>query len=210
MNTQSGYRNQSLLAVVVALAVVVLTGCSEVPTTDIEVADQALARARAAGAADYAADSLKAAEDARAQLDTELKAQEQRFALVRSYDRALELAAASKSAADRAEQDAVEARTVAREEAATLIAEVRTSLIEVKGLLDKAPRGKGSEVDLAALRTDLTGIETAVAELDSSFAAGNYLDAKTRAQAARENAARIESEILRAMEAAKKPVVKRS
>ncbi|HET6277368.1 MAG TPA: hypothetical protein VFG08_01145 [Candidatus Polarisedimenticolia bacterium] len=210
MNTRSRYRNQILPVVVVALAVIGLTGCAEAPTADIEMADQALEQARAAEAGEYAPDSLKAAEDARAQLDTELKAQEERLALVRSYDKAKELAAAAQAASDQAEQDAVAAKNVARDEAAALIAEVRTKVTEVQELLAKAPRGKGTEVDLAALKSDLTGIETALTEIDGTFAAGEYLDAKTRAQAAKESLGRIESDILGAMEAVKKPAAKRS
>lgn len=194
----------------VLLALLVLVGCAKAPTAEIEAAGQTMDQARAAGAGEYAADSLKAAEDARALLDTELKAQEERFALVRSYDKASELAAAAKAAAQQAEQDAIEGRNRAREEAATLIAEVRASLTEVKNLLDRAPSGKGTAVDLAAMRADLSAIEESLTQVDSDFAAERYLESKTGAQVARDKARSIESEILRAMEASQKRPTRRS
>ncbi|HXV77049.1 MAG TPA: hypothetical protein VD788_12100 [Candidatus Polarisedimenticolaceae bacterium] len=192
------------------LTLLLAVGCGKAPTTEIEAADETLDRAEAAGAAEYAPESFGAAEQARAELDTELKAQEEKLGVFRSYSKAQELAGAAKVAAEKAEQDAATAREDAREEAAALIADVRASLTETKELLERAPRGKGSEVDLAALQADLTGIENAAAELDRAFADGRYLEAKTGAEAAMAGAEQIKSEILRAMETAKPRTARRS
>ena len=56
-------------------------------------------------AGQYAAESLKAAQDARAALDAELKAQEGKW--FKSYDKTKELAVAAKAAGDKAAADAV-------------------------------------------------------------------------------------------------------
>ena len=68
-------------------------------------AKAALDRADAAGAGQFAAESLKAAQDAGAALDAELKAQEGQW--FKSYDKARELALAAKAAGDKAAADAV-------------------------------------------------------------------------------------------------------
>ena len=59
-------------------------------------------------AGQYAAESLKAAQDARAALDAELKAQEGKW--FKSYDKAKELAVAAKAAGDKASAEAIAAK----------------------------------------------------------------------------------------------------
>jgi len=191
------------VACLVATGLLVLAGCGKPPEAEIGAADQSLGEARSAEAGEYAPESLKAAEDARAQLDAELKAQEDKFALFRSYDKATELATAAKSAAERAKTDAVEGRERAREEASAMIAQVRTSVLEVQQLLDSAPKGKGTEADLAVLRSDLTGVETALAEMDTAFGEEQYLESIAKAEAAKQSVDAIRGEIERAMEMAK-------
>jgi len=195
----------SILVLPLALLFVVTltTGCGSAPQDRIDAADNALQKAREAEAADYAPDSYKAAEDARAALDTELKAQEDRMAFMRSYSKARELADAADSAAARAQTDAIAGRARARDEAAAMIAGVKTTLTEVKQLLANAPKGKGSEADLAMLRSDVGGIDTTVGEMDAAFAADRYVESKAKAQAAQDSAQRVKDELLQAMETAK-------
>jgi len=191
------------VAVVLATAVLVLAGCGKPPAEDIAAADTALGEARSADAVEYAPESMKAAEDARAQLDAELKAQEEKFALFRSYDKATELATASKEAAARARTDAEEGKKRAREEASEMIAQVRASILEVQQLLDQAPKGKGTEVDLAVLKSDLTGVENTLTEMDTAFAQEAYLESIAKAESAKQNVDAIRGEIERAMELAR-------
>ena len=78
-----------VLALVLGLAVMTVA-CGAPPTADIDAAKAAVTAAATAGAGDYAAASLKAAEDAQAALDAELKAQEAKW--FKSYDKAKQLA----------------------------------------------------------------------------------------------------------------------
>lgn len=183
--------------------VFVLGGCSKPPATEIEAADASIDVATAAEAAEYAPESMQAVSDAKAKLDAELKAQEEKFAWFRSYDDTKTAAEELRAAAEKAEQDAVEGRRVAREEAAQLISDVRTTLDEVKTMLDKAPRGKGSEVDIAVLKGDLAGIETSLVEMEGSFAAEDYLESKAKATAALEGTQKVRAEIERAIDLSK-------
>ena len=90
-------------AVALGLAIAV-TGCGSPPGADVEAAHAALDKAATARAGQYAAESLKAAQDAREALDAELKVQEGKW--VKSYDRTRELAAAAKAAGEKAAADA--------------------------------------------------------------------------------------------------------
>ena len=91
-------------AMALGLAIMV-TGCASPPTADVDEAKAAVDKATADRAERYAAESHKAAQDARAALDAELKAQDGKW--VKSYDRTRELAAAAKAAGDKAAADAV-------------------------------------------------------------------------------------------------------
>jgi TonB family protein len=96
------------IAVVLAL---MAAGCASPPAADVDAAKAAVDKAVTAGADQYAADSLKAAQDARAALDTELAAQQAKW--FKSYEKTKELAAAAQAAGDKAAADAVAGKAAA-------------------------------------------------------------------------------------------------
>ena len=128
-------------AIALGLAITV-TGCASPPNADVEAAKAAIDRAATDRAGQYAAESLKAAEDARAALDAELKAQEGKW--FKSYDKTKELAVAAKAAGDKAEAEAVagkeKADAVAIKEKANAAARARARIAPVRvGGRIKAP-----------------------------------------------------------------------
>jgi len=176
---------RKMLAVVPAVLVLAfMVGCAKPPQPAVDAANQAVEAAKAAEASDYAADSLRAAEDAVASLNTELKAQEEKFALFRSYKKAEELAAAAKAAGEQAKTDADTNKEQAKQAATTAIEGLKTALADAKAMLDKAPRGKGTQADLEMMKADLAGVESAIAEAENSLNAGKYKDAQAKADAA--------------------------
>ena len=94
-------------AIALGLAITV-TGCASPPNADVDAAKVSLDRAASEGAGQYAPESLKAAQDAQAAVDAELKAQEGNW--FKSYDKTKELAVATKAAGDKAAADAVAGR----------------------------------------------------------------------------------------------------
>ena len=104
------------IVVVLPMLIFPLSGCGAPPTAEADAARQSLASASNAGADRYAAASFKDAQAAQAALDAELKAQDEK--LIKSYDRARELAVAAKTAADKAATDATSARERAEAEEA--------------------------------------------------------------------------------------------
>ncbi len=106
-------------AIALGLALTV-TGCAAPPAAEVDAAKAAVDTAVTNGADQYAAESLKAAQDARAALDAELAAQEAKW--FKSYDRAKELATAAKAAGDKAAADALAAKQQADAAAAKEIA----------------------------------------------------------------------------------------
>jgi hypothetical protein len=200
-------RQWSAYALVLALAFFV--GCAKPPTQAIEEARMAMENAKTAQAAEYAPRSLANAENANSQLQAELKVQEEKFALFRSYKKATELTAAAKAAAEQAAKDAEVAKEQARKESEALIAQVKTAIEETKTLLATAPRGKGSAMDIKAFEADLAATETSVAEAERIHGEGAYLRSKAKAQAALQSVNNIKSTITSAIEMRKQGMGKK-
>ncbi len=142
--------------VVLGLAITV-TGCASPPNTDVDAAKAALDTADTARTRQYAAESLKAAQDARAALDVELKAQEGKW--LKSYDKTKELAVAAKAAADKAAADAVagkeKADTVAAKEKAAAAAKAKAKMV--------APLRVGGQIKTPVKIKDVKPIYPAIA-----------------------------------------------
>src|SRR6188768_655526 len=75
-------------------------GCASPPAGDVKLARATLDKAIAAGAENFAAESLQAARQAQAALDAELKTQDGKWS--KSFDKAQELAVEAQAAADKA------------------------------------------------------------------------------------------------------------
>lgn len=178
-----------------------LLACAEPPAAEIAAVKAAVESARTSGATEYAPESLRAAEEALAKLEADVKAQEGRFAWFRKYDQAKVLIADVQKAADKAVQDAAAERERVKQETAAAIADARKSLDEAKVLLAEAPTGKGTEADLEALKGDLAGVEEALAEVQKAFEDAKYGEAKTKAQAARERAEAVKAAVQAAKDA---------
>jgi len=126
-------------AIALGLALVV-TGCAAPPTAEVDAAKAAVDKAVADHADQYAAEPLKAAQEARAALEAELTAQEGKW--FKSYDRTKQLAAAAKEAGDKAAADAVAAKEkadaiAAKEQAdAAARAKAKAAAVRVGGKIE--------------------------------------------------------------------------
>lgn len=103
-------------ALLAASLSLVVCGCQKAPADHVEAARASVDSATQAGAAEYAPQSLKAAEDAKAALDEELAAQDAKW--MKSYDRAEQLAAEAQAAGARATAEATQAKAKADADAA--------------------------------------------------------------------------------------------
>ncbi len=194
-------RRNTFWIVLVAVVLAAATSCAQKPSEDVAAATQALDQARAEHADEYAPEAWAAAQDADARLRVELDAQDNKFTLFRSYSSAKQLAAEVKEKAEKAQQDAMVAKGQMKEEATRLIADARQKAGEVKQALARAPSGKGTQADLAAMRTDTESVESSLAEAESALNAGDYRTAKTKAESAIQMLERIKSELMGAEQA---------
>ena len=127
---------RAIVRFVIALGVATtVTACASPPDADVNAGRAALDRAASEGAGKYAPEAFKAAQDAQASVDAELKAQEGKW--FKSYDRAKELAVATKAAGDRAVAEAVAGKEkaealAAKERAAVAASRARARLTPVR------------------------------------------------------------------------------
>jgi TonB family protein len=168
-------------AIALGLAITV-TGCASPPNADVEAAKAAVDRAATDRAGQYAAESLKAAQEARATLDAELKAQEGKW--FKSYGKTRELAVAAKAAGDKAAADAVagkeKADAVAAKEkadAAAARAKARMAPVRVGGRIMPPKKIKDVQPVYPAIAQSarVSGVVTIEATIGAD---GKVIDAK--------------------------------
>jgi len=192
-------RVAGILGIFLGLAVVA-SGCASPPKADVDAAKAAVEQSTAAGAGQYAPESMKAAQDAQAALDAELKAQQGKW-VGASYGKAKELAVATKAAADQATADAAAGKEKARADSTAAIDQAKTSLAQAQALLDRAPRGKGSAADIEAMKGDLATATTSIADAEAALGAGRFLEAKAKAESATTAATTVKTAVEGAMAA---------
>jgi TonB family protein len=143
-------------AIALGLAITV-SGCASPPAADVDAARASVDAAATADADQYAAASLKAAQDARAALDAELKAQDAKW--FKSYEKTKELAVAAKAAGDKAAADAAAARTAAE---AVAIKEKAAAAARAKAM--RAPLRVGGHIKPPSKTKDVKPVYPAVAQ----------------------------------------------
>jgi TonB family protein len=144
-------------AIALGLAITV-TGCASPPNADVDAAKAALDRAATDRAGQYAAESLKAAQDARAALDVELKAQEGKW--LKSYDKTKELAVAAKAAGDKAAADAV----AGKEKADAVAAKEKADAAAARAKAKMAPVRIGGQIKAPIKIKDVQPVYPAMAQ----------------------------------------------
>jgi hypothetical protein len=198
-------RNAAIPVILIA-AIALMAGCSKVPTLAIQDAEASLGKLQAAGAAEYAPQALSDAQNAMAQMKAEVEAQNGKFALFRSYKNAEAMALTAKQTAEAGIVTTEANKAAAKAEAETALAAARAALVEAQRLVAEAPVGKGSELDIKMLQSDLMGVEQSLADADGTLAAGRYKEALSKAQASMNAANTIAADVNNAiaLRAAKK------
>ena len=140
----------------------------------------------------YAPREYVAAREAVGRLDAELRAQTDRFALARSYDRVTQHAAEVETAADTV-------YAVVDAEKVRLQIETRGFIADAEPALDDAWSAIDELADEHAdgLRTDVEDVESSLAAVESDLQAGKYAGAHQGARSARTPSSRIGGSALR-------------
>ena len=188
--------------VVLVLAIAVVLAACKQPTEQINSAKAALESVMKAGADKYAVDEYKKLDaDLKAALD-EVAAQDKKF--FKKFGTAKEMLAKVLTDAD-----ALKAALPAKIEAAKNLAiqlqgDARKGLDAAKALLDKAPKGKGTDKDLAALKGDLEGADAEFAGIQKALDAQDYIGALNTVKSIQAKVAGVKDQIQAALDKTKK------
>ncbi len=192
-------RNRTTVVLTISGFVTLVSACAEAPTATVEAARARVAAVAAEGQV-YAPQEYAAARDAVGRLDAELQAQNDRFALTRSYDQVTQLAAEVDTAATTVET-AIEAEQERLQmETRGLVADAEDALDDARPAIDEL-----DDEDADVLRADVAQVESSLATVEADLRAGDYAGANQGARSA-VAAARGIGTSLAAMATAEEPV----
>ncbi|MCA9501034.1 MAG: DUF4398 domain-containing protein [Nitrospira sp.] len=177
-----------------------LIACAEKPIQRTDSALQALQAAKQAGAAEYAPESLRVAEDEYQKAQEEITAQDDTFVMTRNYDVASAILVKVIADAEKAKTEAITSKQALKSGAEGAVVLAKTSLEEAKNQLAQAPTGKGTQADLQALRGDLQAAETTLAEIDAIMAMEDYIGVKAKAESVQALASRVNEQVAQAIQ----------
>jgi Domain of unknown function (DUF4398) len=182
------------LPIVLVLAV---GACAKPPQADIDAARAAVAAAaKNADVVAYAPDTLKAAQDKLALMETELTA--------KHYDKVKALALDAKAIAGTAANDAARGKEKAQADATALIAALKKALPDAAKKVAAAKQVRGIKLDFAALTKQISNAQAAVADADKDLADGSFASALQKAMAVQAQLSDGEKAIADAIQAAGK------
>jgi DNA repair exonuclease SbcCD ATPase subunit len=175
-----------LVAVGLVLAMVGLAACAKPPQATIDQAKAALEAAGQAEAATYAGAAWDKAQQSMNAAMAEIEVQAQKFALFRSYKKTNELLATAQQDAAAAQSAAIEGKAAARAAVEQAIAGLEASFAQADAALAALDtcrkRPKGFKADLEIMKGNVDGLRGQLANVQSTAAAEQYLQAKTMAE----------------------------
>lgn len=181
-----------------ALAALLVTGCAKPPTEQIDAAEKAVKDAQQSGAAIYTADEYAKLEGTLAALKKEVGEQDAKFALLRDYGKAEQLAASAKADGDRVKAEAVKKKEEAK--AAALQAQ-QVAQEGVKSTLDlvaQAPVGK-DRAALEAIKNDADALKASLNQVQIAIDKEDYPAAQAQAKAIHDKSQAVSAEIQQAL-----------
>lgn len=180
------------------VTIFLLAGCGKQPTEEINGAKASVDAVMAEGAQKFAAEDAKKLNDSLQAAQDELKVQEGKT--FKDYAKAKDLFTKAKADADALKAGLPAKKEEAKKNALAALEAAEAAVKEAKALLAKAPKGKGSQADIEALKADLQGIDDALAEAKKASDSEDYSGAIERSNAVKDKAAAVSDQVKQAME----------
>lgn len=180
------------------LSVAILAGCSKQPTEEVNAAKSVVDSVITEGAEKYAPEEAKKINDDLAAAMTEIKAQDGKF--FKNYSKAQEMLIKVQADANNLKAGLAAKKEEAQNNAAAAFEAAKVSIDEAKVLLAKAPKGKGSQADIEAMKSDVKGLEESLAEVQASMDSEDYRAASEKSDGIKAKASEVSEQIKQAME----------
>jgi hypothetical protein len=178
---------------ILALALLVV-GCAKPPVEEQNAAKQALDNARTI-AEKWAPNEWRSAQQAFDDANKEIETQNNRFALMRNYDKAKQMLADAKTAADRAKQAGTDNKEAAKKEAEAKLADADAAITAARTALDAAPKTKDTKADLELFKSDLDGLGTSLGDAKNMMAQEAYKEVSAKADTVKNQATDIKTKL---------------
>lgn len=186
----------------VLLVMLVVVGCSKPPEQEMQSANAAIEKAKAAEAEAYVPrayrtmmDSLNAANAAKTEQDG-------KFVLFRSYKRSKEMFDNTLALANKVAGDAATEKEKVKNEVTNLLGTTKALLDSVENAVNKAPKGKGNKADIELIKNDVASARASYDDANNEFNNGKYLVARSKIQAVAQKGESIMTELQAAIEKA--------
>jgi hypothetical protein len=173
-------------------------GCAQPPADQINAAEQAVKDAQQSGAATYAANDYAKVEGLLTAMKQEVADQDAKFALLRDYGKAEQLAATTKAEAERVKADASKKMEEAKFAATQAQHGAEAAVQSTLELVSRAPAGK-DRAALESIKTDAQALKASLNDVQLMLDKSDYLGAQTKAKAIREKAEAVSHEIQTAL-----------
>ena len=188
----------SRLFVLVVVVMFMFVGCAKEPTQEISDAKAALEAAIQEGGKTYTPTEI---EDLNNQLTAAMEeAKNKTGKLFASNSEAKEKLLKIKADLETLKAGIPAKKEEAKNNAITAQNEVKTALEEAKTLLANAPKGKGTQADIAAFTADLKALEDSLPELQQAIDGEDYFGASEKAKTIKEKSMSISDQIKQAIE----------
>lgn len=182
------------------LALWALGGCSKAPTSEIEATRKSVEATRAAGSADYLPAEDKTLSEKLNAAMQEIKTQDEKMAPFRNYEQAQKMLTEVRQQSEQLKTASAQKKEEAKRQAVALQSEAGQAVQKARDLLAQAPKGKGSEADLAALNADVEALNESLPTVQQAIDKGDYRDAVSKATPIKQKANAISAEVEQAIE----------
>jgi hypothetical protein len=193
---------QKIALGLIGLTMVVMTGCAQPPTEQLQAAQKSVETAKAAGAAEYAKEDFIALEQQFALAKDELAKQEKALSILRSYSEADKMLIKVVEAGGHVAAKAAQNKEAAKTAAIAMEKEAQQVVAAAKELMAKAPMGK-ERAAVKVITQDVAGLERSLSAVHQLIEKEDYLGAEAQAKAVKENGAALSTKIQSAIDKTK-------
>jgi hypothetical protein len=176
-----------------AVVMVLVVGCAKPPQEEISATQAEMDKARQAQAETWAANELRAADEAMNAAQTEINAQNEKW--IKNYDKAKELLGKAREDAAKAAEAAVANKEQAKKDAEATLAAADTAVQTAEAALKVAPMTKDSKADLELFKNDLATLRSTLDAAKASFGSEDYKKALESATSVKDQATSIATQL---------------
>ena len=194
-------KNKILMGLIAIVMVAILASCGKKPQVEIDATNAAIEAAKAAEANVYLPDEFAAVQDSMNAIMADVEVQDGK--LFKKFGDAKEKLASTSALANELASKVPAKKEEVKAEAETMLNDIKTVLAENSKLIPKLPRGKEGAAVIEQIKADLSNVDAAVAEAQTAFDNGAFMDALNKIKAAKAKADGLNTEIKEALTKAK-------